>query len=61
MNDFPKIDKKQLLDPKVFEKAIKIITSKAKKPREEFWSRKAIRYDWLSRNHLRSIICRSNY
>jgi len=45
MDDIPQIDKKQLLDPKVFEKAIKIILSKAKKPREKFWSRKAIRYD----------------
>ena len=35
-----------MADPKVFEKALKIIKSKPKKPREEFWSRKAIRYDF---------------
>lgn len=45
MDDYPKIDKKQMLDPKVFEKALKIMISKPKKPKEEFWSRKALRYD----------------
>ena len=33
-----KIDKKQLHDSKVFEKAIKIIMSKSKKPKEDFLS-----------------------
>ncbi len=45
MNDYPEIDKKQWLDPKVFEKAIKIIKSKPKKPKEEFFSRQAMRYE----------------
>ena len=34
-----------MLDPKVFEKALKIIKSKPKKPKEEFWSRRAMRYN----------------
>ena len=45
MDDFPKIDKKQMLDPEVFKKALKIMISKPKKPKEEFWSRKALRYE----------------
>ncbi len=34
-----------MFDPKVFEKALKIIKSKPKKPKEEFWSRIAMRYE----------------
>ena len=40
-----KINKKQMADPKVFEKALKIIKSKPKKPKEKLWSRLAQRYD----------------
>ena len=45
MNNYPKIDKKQLLDSKVLKKTIKIIKSKPKKPKEEFFSRQALRYE----------------
>jgi RNA polymerase-interacting CarD/CdnL/TRCF family regulator len=41
----PKINTKKMLDPKVFEKALKIIKSKPKKPKEKLWSRLAQRYD----------------
>ena len=39
------IDIKVLYNPKTFEKALKIIFSKSKKPKEEFWSYKIRRYD----------------
>ena len=45
MNNYPKIDKKHLLDSKVLKKTIKIIKSKPKKPKEEFFSRQALRYE----------------
>lgn len=40
-----KIDKKQLHDLKTFEKALKIIFSKSKKPKEQLWSKQILRYD----------------
>ena len=45
MSEDPGVDKKQLKDIKVFDKAIKIIKSKPKKPKETLFTRKIIRYD----------------
>ena len=46
-----KIDKKQLHDSKIFEKAIKIIMSKSKKPKEEFFSSSMQRYDEVAEKY----------
>jgi len=45
-----KVDNNQLYDKQVFEKALKIILSKSKKPKEEFFSSSMIRYNEATNN-----------